>query len=280
MPANARAGSPGTHARSGRAPEDPASLPTGYGEYLSLRELRSSHRPRTREHAEGRFIGLHHAAEVLFSREIAELELAIASLRAGTPDTGTALACLRRSRRLTEQLTSLLALLADLISPAEFASFRAELGDASGAQSMQFWEIEVLSGHRATARGRLRALRAGGEGERALEKRIAAPSLWEAFLAAANCRRDDPEGLLRVLCGGGPLAELAGALRMHDLEWARWRAEHAIMAEAMIGASASGTGGTSGSRYLWSRVGIRFYPQLHEAVSLIHRHQGQLHEHL
>lgn len=42
----------------------------------------------------------------------------------------------------------------------------------------------------------------------------------------------------------------------------------------MIGTVASGTGGTNGSRHLWSRVQTRFYPILHEATSLVHRHRA------
>jgi tryptophan 2,3-dioxygenase len=242
-----------------------------YGDYLHLAELKASHQPRTQVHAEGRFIGLHQAAELLFGRQIEELELVITYLDGAVPDVPAALACLRRARGLTEQLTSLLTLLTDMISPEDFAAFRPALGSASGVQSVQFWEVEILSGHRKTVRGRLRGLDVCSEDRALLERRLASPTVWDAFGDVVGCRTDDAEELANVLLGGGTQAELANALRMHDLDWVRWRTQHAMMVEAMIGSVAPGTGGSNGSRYLWSRVQTRFYPILHEATSLVHQ---------
>ncbi|MGM1060630.1 tryptophan 2,3-dioxygenase family protein [Saccharothrix sp. Mg75] len=263
-----------SHQFSGRAPRGAGSDQGTYSDYLHLAELKALHHPRTQERAESRFIGLHHMAELLLSQQIEELELAITSLCEREPDVAAALTCLRRSRALTEQLTNLLTVLPGMISPAEFATFRDALGNASGMQSAQFWVIEILSGHRKTACQRLRALDASGEELRTLKRRLTSPNLWGAFLNVVGSRANDAEGLLDALTSGGPAAELANALRMHDLDWVRWRAQHAIMVEAMIGAVASGTGGTNGSRYLWSRVQTRFYPILHEATSLVHQHRA------
>ncbi len=44
--------------------------------------------------------------------------------------------------------------------------------------------------------------------------------------------------------------------------------------EAMIGTVASGTGGTNGFHCLRPRGQTRFYPFLHEATSLVHRHRA------
>ena len=264
-----------SHQFSGRAPRGTGpDQGTTYSDYLHLAELKALHQPRTQERAESRFIGLHHTAELLLGQQIEELDLAITSLCEREPDVAAALTCLRRSRALTEQLVNLMTLLPEMISPAEFATFRHALGNASGMQSAQFWVIEILSGHRKTARRRLRALDATAEETRTLERRLTSPNLWNAFLNVVGSRADDAESLLNALSSGGPAAELANALRMHDLDWVRWRAQHAIMVEAMIGAIASGTGGTNGARYLWSRVQTRFYPTLHEATSLVHQHRA------
>ena len=54
---------------------------------------------------------------------------------------------------------------------------------------------------------------------------------------------------------------LAEALLQHDELAADWRARHVVMVERMIG-SKSGTGGSSGSGYLRSRLPVRYYPLL------------------
>ena len=55
--------------------------------------------------------------------------------------------------------------------------------------------------------------------------------------------------------------ELAEALIQHDELAAAWRARHVVMVERMIGTK-SGTGGSSGSGYLRSRLPLRYYPLL------------------
>ena len=55
--------------------------------------------------------------------------------------------------------------------------------------------------------------------------------------------------------------ELAEALIQHDELAAEWRARHVTMVERMIG-SKTGTGGSSGSGYLRSRLSMRYYPLL------------------
>lgn len=243
----------------------------GYCSYLRIDELKATHQPRTSMRAEGHFIALHQAAELLLGRQVDELEAALSYLRAPTPDASAAADCLRRARGLTAQLTSLLPLLIEVITPDEFASFRGALGSASGVQSVQFWEVEVLSGYKKTARGRVRTLEATPKDVAVLEGRLASPTLGDAFLALVGSRADDPEALAHALASSEEKAELADALRLHDLEWVRWRAQHALMVEAMIGTMVHGTGGSDGSRYLWSRVAMRFYPILHQTVGLVHR---------
>jgi tryptophan 2,3-dioxygenase len=52
----------------------------------------------------------------------------------------------------------------------------------------------------------------------------------------------------------------------HDELSAAWRARHVRMVERMIGMK-SGTGGSSGSRYLRTRLPMRYYPFLWELRS-------------
>lgn len=54
---------------------------------------------------------------------------------------------------------------------------------------------------------------------------------------------------------------VAEALLQHDELAAAWRARHVVMVERMIGTK-GGTGGSSGSAYLRSRLDVRYYPLL------------------
>jgi tryptophan 2,3-dioxygenase len=54
---------------------------------------------------------------------------------------------------------------------------------------------------------------------------------------------------------------LGEALLQHDELAASWRARHVVMVERMIGAK-SGTGGSSGSTYLRSRLPLQYFPLL------------------
>nr|MBA3489114.1 tryptophan 2,3-dioxygenase [Longispora sp. (in: high G+C Gram-positive bacteria)] len=57
------------------------------------------------------------------------------------------------------------------------------------------------------------------------------------------------------------LWDLAEALVAHDQSLALWRSRHVLMAERQIGTKL-GTGGSSGSGYLRSRIELRCYPEL------------------
>ena len=230
-----------------------------YAEYLRLSQLSLAHRAQTGHRAEDRFISLHHVSELLFARQLDELTDAVAALSRPKPDLLAACRCVERCRGLIDQLTSVLRLLPEQISPGEFASFRNGLGSASGMQSHRFWAIEFRSGNRA-ALSRARHFSPAGEPDPA-----STPTLWEVFLSATTGGSSDPATLVGVLTDGGPVGRLAHLLRAYDLDFARWRAVHAAMVEMMIG-TAPGTGGSQGSQYLWGRIGLRFYPQLHEAL--------------
>jgi len=163
----------------------------------------------------------------------------------------------------------------DTMTPQDFLAFRNKLAPASGFQSVQFREIEFLSGLRDPAYlRRLRGL-SGGERER-LERRLAEPSLWDGFLAVLRDAGFDVSTLdgrlaaYRQIAADrtrfGSLWDLAEALVDHDQAWSLWRARHVLMAERQIGTK-TGTGGSAGGAYLRSRLDLRFYPELWELRS-------------
>lgn len=170
-------------------------------------------------------------------------------------------------RVLVEQVDIL-----ETMTPQDFLAFRELLAPASGFQSVQFREIEFLSGVKDDSY--LHRLGHATDVERArLRARLAEPSLWEAFLAllagagfdvdTVERRREALLAISRDRAAHGPLWDLAEALLEHDALWARWRQRHVIMVERQIGTK-SGTGGSTGAPYLRSRANLHFFPELWE----------------
>lgn len=81
-----------SHQLAGRVPQGAGPEPGSHSDHPHLAELKALHQPRTQERGSC-FIGLHHVAELLFSRQIEELEFAITSLYDREPDAPTAPAC-------------------------------------------------------------------------------------------------------------------------------------------------------------------------------------------
>ncbi len=165
----------------------------------------------------------------------------------------------------------------ETMTPQDFLEFRQRLAPASGFQSVQFRELEFLSG--AKDSGYLRRFRGlTAEEERRLELRLEEPSLWDAFLGLLEGRglaTGDEETLtasLRVVAHDrarhGDLWAMAEALILHDELAAAWRARHVVMVERMIGAR-TGTGGSTGATYLRSRLGLKYYPVLWDLRSAL-----------
>ena len=73
----------------------------------------------------------------------------------------------------------------ETMTPQDFLEFRQRLAPASGFQSVQFRELEFISG--AKDEGFLRRFKGLTDAEKvSLRRRLDEPSLWEAFTAAAG----------------------------------------------------------------------------------------------
>ncbi|NUR99650.1 MAG: tryptophan 2,3-dioxygenase, partial [Kribbellaceae bacterium] len=148
--------------------------------------------------------------------------------------------------------------------------FRHRLSPASGFQSVQFREIEFLSGAKDPSFVRRFRGLTDAEQER-LRRRLEEPTLWDAYLEVlrkAGFDTDSEDSIrdaLRKVAGDrshyAAIWELAEALLQHDELAAAWRARHVVMVERMIGTK-PGTGGSSGASYLRSRLDLRYYPLL------------------
>jgi tryptophan 2,3-dioxygenase len=163
----------------------------------------------------------------------------------------------------------------ETMTPQDFLKFRQRLAPASGFQSVQFRELEFVSGAKDPAYvQRFKGL-TDAEQQR-LARRLAEPTLWDGFLdvlAGAGlpaATDEEVSGSLRTVAHDrsayGEVWAVSEGLLQHDELAASWRARHVTMVERMIG-SKSGTGGSSGSAYLRSRLPMRYYPLLWELRS-------------
>ena len=148
----------------------------------------------------------------------------------------------------------------ETMTPQDFMVFRSELEPASGFQSVQFREIEFLSGLKDPRY--LERVHATEDERARLQRRLDEPSLWDAYLSLLE-RSGNPDLTEVLLDRGrhGPLFELSEDLLDHDQAFAIWRVRHVTMVERQIGGR-PGTGGSTGAAYLRSTVDRRFFPEL------------------
>jgi tryptophan 2,3-dioxygenase len=233
-----------------------------YGTYLKVSELLSLQQGLSDEHDELLFIVAHQVYELWFKVVLDELEAARA--RIDTDDIFFARHHLRRihvvERLLVEQIEVL-----ETMSPQDFLAFRSQLAPASGFQSVQFREIEFLSGLKEPKY--LSRIEGSPEEMGRLRRRLNEPSLADALHSLIQ-RRGSPSlvEIFRDRARHGDLFDLCEALLDHDEAFAHWRSRHVLMVERQIG-SKTGTGGSSGAEYLRSTLGKRFFPDLWEVRS-------------
>ena len=254
---------------SGDTPPPEPSGGTDYQSYLLIDDLLDLQRPLTSgAEDEMLFIVVHQSYELWFKLVLHELEGARDALAAGAP--------WRAVRRLERVIAAEKLLLHHLevletMSPEGFFVFRDPLAPASGFQSVQFREIELLSGGLGPSPGAV----AGRSRSGRLAARAAEPTLWDATVAALVER-----GLVADGSDDDELtAAVAAVYRRHDdptLAWfhqlferlvdhdelvSRWRHDHMLMAAREIGGR-PGTGGSLGVAYLARTLEKRFYPIL------------------
>ena len=242
-----------------------------YGSYLRVEDLLDQQRlvSDPRAHDELLFITVHQVYELWFKQLLHELTAVRDALAGGA--LWWARHLLHRVHVVERVLIEQVAVL-ETMTPQDFLAFRHLLAPASGFQSVQFRELEFLSGAKdAGYLERFRGLSAREE-ER-LRRRLAEPTLWDAFVEAVR-RAGLPAGddaalraalltVARDRVAYGDLWELAEALLTHDENAALWRARHVAMVERQIGTK-SGTGGSTGAPYLRSRLSLHYYPLLWE----------------
>jgi tryptophan 2,3-dioxygenase len=233
-----------------------------YGSYLHLPDLLGLQVPLTDAHDELFFIVVHQAYELWFRLILHELEAARARMFDG--DAYWSSQHLQRVSAVEKLLFEQVDVL-DTMAPQEFLEFRSRLAPASGFQSVQFREIEFISGLKDAAY--LRRLEMTPEERDRLEGRLREPTLWDAFCHLLQTRGSP--SLLDLFSHRdryGDVFLVSERLLDHDQAFTLWRARHVQMVERQIG-SKSGTGGSSGAGYLRTTLGKRFFPELWEVRS-------------
>ena len=250
-----------------------------YEGYLKVRELIDLQKVESDppHHDELLFIITHQAYELWFKQILFELDATVVALDAD--DAGRAIHSLRRVATIERLLVQQIHVL-ETMTPADFLGFRDRLNPASGFQSVQFREMEFLSGLKNAAL--LEEFAGDPPAVAQLRRRLDGRSLREAWQELLDRRgfeqprgggeaEDDKEARearllsLRTIyedpAGHRELYDLCECLVEHDQQVQLWRAHHVAMVERMIGHKI-GTGGSEGVGYLRSTLGKRFYPDL------------------
>jgi tryptophan 2,3-dioxygenase len=253
-----------------------------YGDYLGLDDLLGAQRPRSRDHNELLFIVQHQATELWMKLMIHELSAATAQVR--RDELQPAFKMLSRVARIMAQLNQSWDVLSTL-TPAEYSSFRAQLGSSSGFQSYQYRMIEFLLGNKDAVAMEPHRHRAGLFAT--LQELHATPSLYDeairvlarrGFAVDKECVERDWRSLHQFnesVCRAWvkvyrdpakhwELYELAEKLVDLEDAFRQWRFRHATTVERVIGFK-RGTGGTSGVAYLRRLLDVVLFPELWRA---------------
>ena len=258
---------------------------TTYSSYLKLDALLALQEPKAvpAHLDEMQFIIVHQAFELWFKLALHEIDEVLLAL--GQGDVRAATRLMRRITQIERLWLDQIHIL-ETMTPTDFLRFRDLLGPSSGMQSWQFREIEYASGLKDP---RFLSLHEGQPDIHArLKARLAAPSLWDAFLAVLDKagldvglgRMDSLKALYRDLALE-PLRELAEAFIEYDEYLALWRSHHIHMVSRMIG-TRPGTGagivktleggqamGEQGVDYLGATLSRKCFPELWEVRSML-----------
>lgn len=258
-----------------------------YASYLRLEELMGLQQGRTGSHDELQFIVTHQVFELWFKLLLHELRAIRSAMQMG--DLRTANRLLRRAHEILRILVAAFPLL-ETMRPADFLEIRGELKSASGFQSRQFREIEIISGGKDERY--VRIFDGDPESQAVLRAAMAEPTLWDAFLGllarkghATTTDEEIIKAIIAVHVGDRyPATDtLVEGLLEYDLLFAQWRTRHVLMVERMIGAK-PGTGQkqvtqvtgagynlASGVDYLKTTLSKRFFPLIWQARTFLGR---------
>ena len=267
--------------------------PLSYNKYLRVPDLIALQDCLSvpEHHDELLFITIHQAYELWFKQILHELDAALAYM--DQDRIAPAARVMRRVVEIEKLLINQIHILENM-APISFLSFRDQLNPASGFQSMQFREIEFVSGQKNE--GIMREFRDDEFAYERLRRRFEQPSLADTFFAVLRRRGLDapsdagtigPEeqkkrygkrtqAVLEILTHFEQRYEefqLAETMLEHDEFFSLWRSHHIKMVERMVGAK-RGTGGSEGIGYLRTTLDKKFFPELWEARTYLDSKHG------
>jgi len=239
-----------------------------YTSYLAVDELLKLQRPLSDgpEHDEMLFIIIHQTYELWFKQLIHEFQEASHALEAG--DTHRSLPLLGRIRTIMKVCVTQVDIL-ETMTPLQFNAFRGYLSSSSGFQSAQFRKVEAILGRRDEKM----ASHLPMDIQKEISEICKGNSIWDSTLiylekrghkmpssvmqrdksAAYTANSDVQDVLLSVHQSDPESAMVCERLVDIDEGIQEWRYRHVKMVERTIG-SKSGTGGSSGTKYLASTL--------------------------
>ncbi len=241
-----------------------------YSSYLKVSPLLELQRPLSKPvaHDEMLFIVIHQVYELWFKQVLFELDDVVLCLQ-----KSDMLKALRRIERVNEIFRILVQQvdILETMTPIEFNRFRSHLNPASGFQSLQFRELEILCGADPKEYEKFGEL--NPEWKDRLQDRVDKPTLRKTFFELLQseglCQTTDlaPAAILEVYLenrSDSPIRAVCESLIRFDEQVQLWRFRHVQMVERMIGRK-PGTGGSLGVAYLQTTLKKRFFPELWEA---------------
>ncbi len=251
--------------------DNTANSALSYNEYLKVPELiglqKSLSEPTS--HDELLFIVIHQTYELWFKQILHEIDASIGWLKGNR--TFRANHSLKTVASIGKIVVSQIHIL-ETMAQIGFLEFRDKLNPASGFQSTQFREIEFVSG--AKDERMMNLFKSDAFAFERLSKRFHAPSVADEFwnlLGRADftveTEEEKIETIVKILRNPEKHADfyiMQDLLIEHDENIARWRYNHVLMVEKMLGMK-RGTGGSDGGGYLRTTLAKKFFPELWEA---------------
>jgi tryptophan 2,3-dioxygenase len=249
-----------------------------YNNYLKIDELLNLQQRKSQpaEHDEMLFIIIHQTYELWFKQILHEFDQLRRKL-----ETGNTWASLKTMERVLTILKIMVAQLdiLETMTPKEFISFRDFLDSASGFQSVQFREMEILCGYNPGHA--LQTHQDQPEYLERLKKRSEEPTVWKSFCKYLRKKgysipkpqrsgdgrflyapsEEAQEILIKIIQSKPELALLIERFVDFDEGLQEWRYRHVKMVERTI-SDKQGTGGSSGVEYLRKTLHRRIFPDL------------------
>lgn len=249
-----------------------------YTNYLKIDQLLDlqEYKSDPPEHDEMLFIIIHQTYELWFKQILHEFEKLRAEMEAGK--TWTSAKTMRRVLTILKIMVSQIDIL-ETMTPLEFNSFRGFLEEASGFQSIQFREMEIVCGMRSPHI--IKAHQDQPHHFDTLKNRLEEPTLWETYCRylqqkgyeiewpervnekglVHNPSETNQDIIVRLMRNDPEAALLTELFVDYDEGLQEWRYRHVKMVERTIGTK-KGTGGSAGAKYLHKTLNNPIFPDL------------------